>query len=40
MKNAVKNVYWTKKENARRDFELSPSKGFKVIREFMVLYNS
>ena len=39
-KNAGKNVYWTKKENARRDFELSPSKGFKVIREFMVLYNS
>lgn len=39
-KNAGKNVYWTKKENARRDFELSPSKGFKIIREFMVLYNS
>ena len=39
-KNAGKNVYWTKKEQARRDFELSPSKGFKVIREFMVLYNS
>lgn len=39
-KNAGKNVYWTKKENARKDFELSQSKGFKVIREFMVLYNS
>lgn len=39
-KNAEKNVYWAKKESSRKDFEISQSKGFKIIREFMVLYNS
>lgn len=39
-KNAGKQAYWTKKENARTDFTVSSSKGFKIIREFMVLYNS
>ena len=38
-KNAGKQVYWTKKENSKPDVVMSSSKGFKIIREFMVLYN-
>ncbi len=39
-KNAGKQAYWTKKESARHDIKMSSSKGFKIIREFMVLYNT
>lgn len=39
-KNAGKQAYWTKKENSRPDVKMSSSKGFKIIREFMVLYNT
>ena len=34
-----KNLYWSKKEQSRSEFTVSNSKGFKIIREFMVLYN-
>ena len=39
-KNAGKQAYWTKKENSKPDIKMSSSKGFKIIREFMVLYNT
>lgn len=39
VKNAGKQVYWTKKEQSKTDLIPSTSKGFKIIREFMVLYN-
>ena len=38
-KSNSKNLYWSKKEQSRSEFTVSNSKGFKVIREFMVLYN-
>lgn len=38
-KSNSKNLYWSKKEQSRSEFTVSSSKGFKVIREFMVIYN-
>lgn len=38
-KSNSKNLYWSKKEQSRSEFTVSNSKGFKIIREFMVLYN-
>lgn len=38
-KSNSKNLYWSKKEQSRSEFTVSNSKGFKIIREFMVIYN-
>ena len=38
-KNSEKKLYWTKKEKSHSDLHVSSSKGYKIIREFMILYN-
>ena len=38
-RHSEKKLYWTKKEKSHSDSHVSSSKGYKIIREFMVLYN-